>query len=158
MNTAFSGIDVAALAAAIAEGVDHGGNRIEPFVDPDGGWPLRCCLQSSVAGERLAIIAWSPARWAGPYREVGPIVVHVDGCPAPWGVRDHLPDPLGGRPMVLRPYSADHRIVYSLVRHLPDGGDLTAAIDTLLAHPDVVEVHGRNWTGGCYAFTATTGT
>lgn len=154
MSTVYHGIDRARLAAVLAAGVDDGGNAIEPFVDDEGGWPLRCCLQDSAVGERVAIIAWSPFDWSGPYREIGPVVVHADACPTPPARLARLPDALDARPMVLRPYSHSHRIVYELVTHLPHGGGLAEHADRLLAHPDVAEVHGRNWTGGCYAFTA----
>jgi len=154
MNMLFRGIDRDRLAEVLAAGVDDGGNSIEPFVDDEGGWPLRCCLQDSTVGERIAIIAWSPFDWSGRYRETGPIVVHVDPCPSPPLGLSRLPDALDARPMVLRPYSYDHRIVYALVTHLPSGGGVGAHVQRLLDHPDVAEVHGRNWTGGCYAFTA----
>jgi hypothetical protein len=154
MGTLFRGIDGDRLAAVLAAGVDDGGNPIEPFVDDDGGWPLRCCLQESAAGERLAIIAWSPFEWSGPYREIGPVAVHADPCATISVELTQLPDALDARPMVLRPYSHDHRIVYELVTHLPEGGGVGAHVERLLDHPGVAEVHGRNWTGGCYAFTA----
>jgi hypothetical protein len=154
MRTVFHGVDRQQLALVLAAGVDHGGNPIEPFDDPEGGWPLRCCLQDSIADERLAIIAWSPFAWTGPYRETGPIVVHADPCPAPAGEPARLPAALDARPMVLRPYSHDHRIVYELVTHLLVGGSISDQVERLLDHPEVAEVHGRNWTGGCYAFTA----
>jgi hypothetical protein len=150
----FDGIDREQLAQVLASGVDHGGNPIEPFDDPEGGWPLRCCLRDSSAGERIAIIAWSPFAWRGPYRETGPVVVHADVCPAPAGGLPRLPASLDDRPMVLRPYSPDHRIVYDLVTHLPAGGNVSDEVCRLLADPQVDEVHGRNWTGGCFAFSA----
>ena len=153
MSTLFRGVDRSRLAEVLTVGLDDGGNPIEPFVDDEGGWPLRCCLRESTPGERLAIIAWSPFDWTGPYRETGPIVVHADPCPTEPDGLTRLPDALDSRPMVLRPYSHDHRIVYELVTHLPHG-DLGAHVQRLLDHPEVAEVHGRNWTGGCYAFTA----
>ena len=154
MSVMFRGVDRARLVEVLASGVDDGGNPIEPFVDDDGGWPLRCCLAESTGGERIAIIAWSPFDWSGPYRETGPIVVHADPCPTPPIEHTRLPDALDARPMVLRPYSHDHRIVYELVTHLPSGGGSGEHVQRLLDHPDVAEVHGRNWTGGCYAFSA----
>jgi hypothetical protein len=115
---------------------------------------LRCCLQDSSPGDRLAIIAWSPFAWHGPYRETGPIVIHAEPCPRPAGAVTALSPALNERPMVLRPYSYDHRIVYELVTHLPAGSNVGAAAGLLLDQSEVAEVHGRNWTGGCYAFTA----
>ena len=154
MTAIFSGIDTDDLARVLASGTDHGGNPIEPFVDDDGGWPLRCCLGASVPGDRIAIVAWAPMPWNGPYAEVGPIVVHTDGCA---GVVDatRLPTELDGRRMVLRPYGHDRMIAYHRVRRVAAGDSLTAHVHELLAHEAVDFVHGRNVTGGCYAFTAT---
>lgn len=151
------GVDRAELDRARATGVDHGGNPIEPFVDDDGGWPLRCCLIDSRPGDRIAIIAWSPMPWSGAYAETGPIVVHADGCDAADSI-PRLPADLDARAMVLRPYGPDRRIAYHRVRHAPAGGSLTELVDELLAYDDVDFVHGRNVTGGCYAFTATRST
>ncbi len=154
MASTFLGIDPTRLRSALETGVDDGGNPIEPFVDRAGGWPLRCCLTDSRPGDRIAIIAWSPMPWTGAYAETGPIVVHTDGCDG-GGPQPHLPTELDGRAMVLRPYGPDRRIAYHRVRHAPAGGSLTELVDELLAHDDVDFVHGRNVTGGCYAFTAT---
>lgn len=154
MHTLFTGTDQAELRRILADGVDHGGNPIEPFVDDAGGWPLRCCLSDSQPGDRIAIIAWSPMPWSGAYAETGPVVVHADGCDAA-GVHTRLPASLDGRAMVLRPYGPDRRIAYHHVTHAPAGGSLTALVDELLAADDVDFVHGRNVTGGCYAFSAT---
>src|SRR4051812_23554195 len=63
----------AANASQLAElrdhRIDHGGNPVEIFADVEGGWPLRCCLRDSTAGDRLAIVAWAPFPWCGPYAE-----------------------------------------------------------------------------------------
>ena len=148
--TRFSGIDRTELRRVLAAGVDHGGNPIEAFEDETGGWPLRCCLSDSRAGERIAIIAWSPFPWSGPYREVGPIVV-----PTPDRVDlSHLPDSLDRAPMVVRPYDHQHRIAYAKVRHVPAGGSLTAVVRELLDDETIDFVHGRNVTGGCFSFEA----
>lgn len=147
-----SGIDLDALRTALAEGIDHGGNPIEPFTDEAGGWPLRCCLRDSAAGDEIAIIAWSPFPWRGAYAEVGPLVVHASGCPGPSD--GSLPDDIDARAMVLRPYGPDKRIAYHRVRHLPENASLVEALEELLEHDDVEFVHGRNVTGGCYSFSA----
>lgn len=149
----FNGIDSHELDRVLARGVDHGGNPIEPFVHEDGEWSLRCCLQDSRIGDRVAIIAWSPFEWEGPYRETGPIVVHVDGCARTSTVKE-LPDELNRRPMTLRPYGSEHTILYDLVVHLPSESDLTAATRALFANDHVVEVYAKNATGGCFAYVA----
>ena len=119
-NVAISGVDRDELANALREGRDHGGNPIEPFVDSEGGWPLRCCLEDSQPGDEIAIIAWSPFSWKGAYAETGPVVVHTGGCAAP-KQRDELPPALDARGMTLRPYGIDHRIAYGQVRHVSAG-------------------------------------
>jgi len=153
MAATFTGVDTNELDHVLAVGVDHGGNAIEPFLDSDGGWPLRCCLDDSRPGDRVVIIAWSPMPWPGPYAEVGPVVVHAGGCPG-HDPADRLPADFDSRAMVLRPYGYDRRIAYHHVRQIADGGSLTEHVTELLALDDVDFVHGRNVTGGCYAFTA----
>lgn len=149
-----SGIDRAALQHALDVGIDHGGNPIEPFTDPDGGWPMRCCLADSAPGDRIAIIAWSPFPWSGAYAETGPVVVHTEGCPEV-DATGSLPDDMNVRAMTLRPYNNDQMIAYGSVRHVSEGEGLSGHLRELLADPAITMVHARNITGGCYAFTAT---
>ncbi|MEQ1700198.1 MAG: DUF1203 domain-containing protein [Ilumatobacteraceae bacterium] len=149
----FSGIDPSHLREVLATGQDCNGVTIQPFIDEEGGWPMRCCLADSLPGEEVAIIAWSPYAWNGPYRETGPIVVHTGGCPGTWQ-QPTLPDEFDRRRMTLRPYDADHRILYDLVSAVPEGGSLTALSAALLERPEVAEVYGRNISGGCFAFVA----
>jgi hypothetical protein len=149
----FEGLDHDAYLATLSKGVDAGGNAIEPYVDEEGGWPLRCCLQDSQPGDTIALISWSPFRWNGAYRETGPVFVHAEGCPGPW-TGDTLPADFEQRPMTLRPYSHDHRIIYDLVTHIPQGRGLTQLVRNLLSNNEVAEVYGRNATGGCFAFVA----
>ena len=149
----YEGIDPAELERVLASGVDHGGNPIEPYIDDEGGMPLRCCMADAVRGDRLAIIAWSPFRWQNAYRETGPIVVHTEGC-EPVASLDALPPDMNLRPMILRPYGPDHTIAYHHVRQIPAAEGLGQHVEDLLALDDVELVQGRNPVGGCYAFTA----
>lgn len=147
-----TGIDPRLLRQCLAAGIDPAGNPIEPF-EAERGWPLRCCLSDAVPGERIAILAWSPFPWEGPYAETGPIVVHADGCPRRAG-RTDLPAEFEERAMVLRPYGPDRRIAYHRVVHVDQATSVSGAVADVLGHDDVDFVHGRNVTGGCYAFTA----
>lgn len=149
----FEGVEPQQLRDVLAAGVDCAGNPIEPFVDAEGGWPLRCCLTDSAPGDEVAIIAWSPFRWHGPYRETGPIVVHTRGCAGSWQ-RPALPADFDQRRMTLRPYGREHTILYDLVTPVAAGNGLNEAVAALLQHPDVAEVYGRNVQGGCFAFVA----
>lgn len=82
---------------------DHAGNAAEPFIDDDaGGWPLRCCLRDSLPGDDLAIVAWSPFPWRGPYAETGPVVLHAQLCDRAEGF-ERVPAQFRGRRQILRP-------------------------------------------------------
>lgn len=148
-----SGIDRFELAKVLETGVDPGGNPIEPFIDEEGGWGLRCCLEKSRPGEEIAIIAWSPFPWSGAYSETGPVVVHAGACEGPASA-DRLPFELATGPMTLRPYGFDRRIGYDSVRHVPEGEPVDVHLKALLDDSDIDFVQGRNVTGGCFAFQA----
>lgn len=153
MTTIFSGIDLAELNRVLSVGIDHGDNPVEPYLDTVGGWPLRCCLSYSEPEAQIALLAWSPFAWKGVYAETGPIFVHATPCAGPETV-SALPAKLDAHPMVLRPYTHDHRIAYHRVQQVPAGESLAAHTAELLKHDDVEFVHGRNVTGGCYSFEA----
>lgn len=74
------GLDPQLLSELRSSRVDHGNNAVEAFTDDRGGWPLRRCLRDSRAGDSIAIAAWNPFPWRGPFAETGPIVVHVGTC------------------------------------------------------------------------------
>lgn len=152
-NTTFIGIDRDELQRVLAAGIDHGDNPIEPYETDIAGRPLRCCLGYTELGEQIALIAWSPFGWQGPYAETGPIFVHTGECAGP-ASGTALPTKLDTSAMVLRPYTKDHRIAYDKVRHIAAGSSLTDEIAEILAEADVDFVHGRNVTGGCYSFEA----
>lgn len=151
-NPRITGIDIEELNRHLEVGTDHAGNPIETFTDATGGSPLRCCLADALPGTEVAILAWSPFPWTGAYAETGPIFVHAHGCEGPKS--DKLSSDFDARPMVLRPYGTDRKIAYHRVRHVAAGSSLTQELIDLLGEDDVDFVHGRNVTGGCYAFTA----
>lgn len=147
-----TGADGARLATLWSTGVDHNADAVAPFVDGEGGWPLRCCLTDSRPGDELAIVAWSPFPWGGPFAERGPIVVHARPCAGPAGTG--VPPQFLRRAQVVRPYDADRRIAYDHIRLVEAGGGLPDAIAAALAVQDVDFVHARNVLPGCWSFTA----
>ena len=52
--------------------------------------------------------------------------------------------------------AADHRIVHTWSPTCLPAAGISDRVDRLLDHPEVAEVHGRNWTRGCYAFARPT--
>jgi hypothetical protein len=150
-----TGLDRGGLEALWRGGRDASGDAVEPFVDVDGGWPLRCCLTDSVPGERVAVVAWSPYPWRGPYAETGPVVVHAEPCAGPVG--SGVPPQFLTRPQRLRPYGRDRRIAYDRIRLVDGDGSLPDVLVELLADDEVDFVQARNVAAGCYSFTVRRG-
>jgi hypothetical protein len=140
------------LAELRHHGIDHSGNPVVVFADVEGGWPLRCCLRDSTAGDRLAIVAWSPFPWSGPYAEVGPIVIHASDCGG--RTATSLPVQFLTRPQLLRPYGYDRRIAYDDVVIVEGDGSLPDVLVDLLSRDHIDFVLARNLLAGCYSFTA----
>jgi hypothetical protein len=149
------GLDPEALDELRSSGVDHQGNVVEPFVDSDGGWPLRCCLADSRPGDEIAIVAWSPFPWHGPYAEVGPIVIHAHDCSGSLG--DAVPEQFLARQQLVRPYGHDRHIAYEHTVIVEPDHSLPQVLAGLLARDDIDFVHVRNVKSGCYSFTARRG-
>ena len=132
-------------------GHDDFGNPLQPFVDEEGGSPLRCCLRPAEAGERLMLIAYRPFRRPGPYAEVGPVFVHADTC---GGYTEPARYPAGYRSwktMVFRPYHVDGRMAYPALA-MVDGPEAEQAIAAMFADPTIEVIHARNVYAGCYMF------
>ena len=118
-----------------------------------GGEPLRCCLRDAEAGEELVLFNYSPPLpAASPYEERGAVFAHVRSCSGPSGGSSY-PAAWVGRPQVLRAYDARGWIHPATCVH--DGTDPETAVASVLAHPEVVEVHSRNVAYGCYMFAIT---
>jgi hypothetical protein len=122
-------------------------------VTAGGGEPLRCCLRDATAGEELLLFNHEPPLPGAdsPYREKGAVFTHLKSCDV--GPLTSYPSDWVGRRQVLRAYDARGWIHEST--HVHDGSDPDAAIASVLAHQDVVEVHSRNVAYGCYMFRIT---
>lgn len=151
----FAGLDDQTLDRLWNEGVDDAGHPVSPFTDDGGTWPLRCCLQDSEVGERLAIVSASPFPWDGPYRETGPVVVHAEPCGRSDG---SFPEEFEQRRQVVRAFgNADGRVrtqVYDRHRVVEPGQGLCRIIAEALDDPRVEFVHVHNVVSQCYSFAA----
>jgi uncharacterized protein DUF1203 len=137
------------LETVRASGRDASDNPVVPAV-AEGGEPLRCCLRDAEPGERLILFNYEPVIPASPYREVGAVFAHAEGCGGP-AFEGGYPPAWRGRRQVLRAYDARGWIHFSSRDH--DGTDPETVIARILAHPEVVEIHSRNVVYGCYMFT-----
>ncbi|WP_157676945.1 DUF1203 domain-containing protein [Auraticoccus monumenti] len=136
------------LADVRRRGLDHFGSVPEPFTSR-GGDQLRCCLRHSDPDEDLWVISHAPLTARRPWREVGPVFVHPDRCDG-YDPGRGLPDFLARKPRVLRSYTADQRMHYPGIRLTGAGDDLGEVLQTLLADPEVAEVHVRNVEAQCF--------
>jgi hypothetical protein len=134
--------------AARTSPADSYGNRLEPEIQTAPGNPCRHCLRRAKTGERLILTSYSPYDRQNPYKEVGPIFVHADGCER-YDRCAEFPEDFLGRPIVLRGYDADQRIAKVAV--VVDGSTI-AQTNALLADPAIAFVQARSFTHGCYLF------
>ncbi|GAA4231486.1 hypothetical protein FHR32_003486 [Streptosporangium album] len=140
--------------------LDDAGRPPRPYLDVEGGSPMRCCLGRARPAEEIVLAAYAPLRgWAaqtgadpGPYEELGPVYIHAEPCsePAPG-----YPAALGGPLRVFRAYTAQGDIHGG--RLLADGlsADPDAALavlDELFADPEVALVHARAVEFGCFLY------
>ncbi|MFJ2028529.1 DUF1203 domain-containing protein [Streptosporangium sp. NPDC087985] len=140
--------------------LDDAGRPPRPYLDREGGSPMRCCLGRARPGEEIALVAYAPLRdWAartgadpGPYEEVGPVYIHAEPCSGPG---PGYPVALGGPSRVFRAYT-DQGDIHS-GRLLTDGlstdpGSALAVLDGLFGDPEVALVHARAVEFGCFLY------
>ncbi|MBT2444420.1 DUF1203 domain-containing protein [Streptomyces sp. ISL-36] len=152
-------IDPAALAELRLR--DDAGRPCLPYVDDEGGDPLRCCLRPVRPGERIALVSYAPLRrWAaatgaepGAYDEQGPVFIHAEECEGPADPESY-PFARPGALRVLRRYSAEGRIVGGRLLEIPEAA--TEGFDTAFAEaftdPEVALVHVRAVGYGCFHY------
>jgi hypothetical protein len=134
-----------------ASGRDASGNPIEHLV-AEGGEPLRCCLRTAQPGEAAILFGYEPPLPASPYRAMGAVFAHAEGCDGPER-SDAYPTDWYGRPQALRAYDERGWIHPATTTH--DGSDPEAEIAAILADPTVVQLHSHNLAYGCYMFAVT---
>ncbi|MEI5103365.1 DUF1203 domain-containing protein [Streptomyces sp. PmtG] len=141
---------------------DDAGRACVPYVDDEGGSPLRCCLRPVRAGERVALVSYAPLRrWAretgaepGAYDEQGPVFIHADPCEGPAGEPGAYPFVRAGALRAFRRYDARGRIVGGRLLEIPEDttAGFDAAFEEAFADPGVALVHVRAVEYGCFHF------
>lgn len=117
--------------------------------------PLRCCLGTSLPGERIGLVSYAPLRrWAaatgarpGPYDEVGPVFVHLEPCEP-----HDFPRIRVGARRVLRSYDANGGILGGRLVEWPGRAEAGELLAESLADPRVAVVHVRAMEFGCFQF------
>ncbi|MEV0438649.1 DUF1203 domain-containing protein [Streptomyces spectabilis] len=161
MSTQYTPRPIEPEALAQLRERDDAGRPCVPYVDAEGGSPLRCCLRPVPPGDRVALVAYAPLRrWAartgtqpGAYDEQGPVFIHADPCEGP-AEAGHYPFARAGALRAFRRYDAQGRIVGGRLLELPE--DTTAGYDEAFreafAEPEVTQVHVRAVEYGCLHF------
>ncbi|OEJ30202.1 DUF1203 domain-containing protein [Streptomyces subrutilus] len=141
---------------------DDAGRSMCPYVDGEGGAPLRCCFRLSAVGDRIALVSYAPLRrWAaetgaepGAYDEQGPVFIHAEDCGGPQADGTGFPWAPPGALRALRRYDSRGYITGGRLVELPDAAEsaLDRALTEAFADPDTAQVHVRAVEYGCYLF------
>jgi hypothetical protein len=137
-----------AMAARIRAAMrDDYGNDLT--AEDGEGAPCRVCLRYGRAGEPVILFSYKPFDAPALYQEVGPVFIHADRCP-PYPSDAGVPEEFANRPLIVRPYSADHRIADSQVFTQP--GEVSSVAARLLENPEAAYLHVRSISRGCFLF------
>lgn len=126
---------------------EHGNSALVPqIVQPGDKSPCRVCLEDARPGERLLLFSYAAITRPRPYRFVGPIFIHADGC-APYANGQELPPMLLSRLLSVRAFSAADALVEAEVMK---GGELEMFVQRLFENPEVSSVHVHTARPGCF--------
>src|SRR5438132_9052288 len=89
----------------------HGNSDVRPErAGEAGALPCRVCLKEAEIGDELLLFSYSPFERPVPYRNVGPIFAHANGC-EPYAPAGGIPELMRRRLLALRGYDANDRMV-----------------------------------------------
>jgi hypothetical protein len=119
--------------------------------DCEPGYPCRVSLEDAEAGERLLLANFEHLGEETPYRASHAVFVRAgarQARPEPGSI----PDVIRRRLISVRGFDADWMMVAADV---VEGANLDATIGTMLADPDIAELHLHIAKPGCYLARAT---
>ena len=145
-------IDPERLDAMRHQGADEFGNPWK--LRAAEGWePLRCCLRTAGEGDGIALISYSPwpVPWDTPWGEAGPVFVCFRRC-AGYQTPGEYPPDLRGRFSLLNPFDHAGARAYRHITFIEPGDDYPAAVEKVMAEPDVAYLHVRSAVAQCFTF------
>jgi hypothetical protein len=111
-----------------------------------GYGPCRSCLRTFETGrEERVLFTYDPFHGLDSYPSPGPVFIHRGDCERYEGTV--FPETLRHLPLTLEGYGRDRWIHH---RERVADGQVEAALDRLLAAPEVEYVHVRNTEAGCF--------
>lgn len=143
-----------AIPTQDARTLQHGGpdayGQIPQRMISDGvGNPCRHCLTSIPEGEELLVLAYRPFPDLQPYAETGPIFLCGKEC-ARHEESSDVPEMFQAyENILLRGYSADHRIVYG-TGQITSGPQIRQTAQAIFENERVAYIHMRSATNNCY--------
>ena len=148
----YTAIDPERLDAMRRQGADEFGNPWKAGV-AEGWEPLRCCLRTAGEGEDIALISYSPwpVPWDTPWGEAGPVFVCFRRCGGYRTPGEYPPD-LRGRFSLLNPFDHTGARAYRHITFVEPGDDYPAAVEKVMAQPDVAYLHVRSAVAQCFTF------
>jgi hypothetical protein len=121
---------------------------IEPCIaDTAPGFPDRITLCDAQPGQRLLLLNFLHQPADNPYRASHAIFV-LEGATRAYDAVDRVPQALRVRPLSLRAFDSDDRMVDA---DIVDGVAVEGLIERLLGQPRVAYVHAHYARRGCYA-------
>jgi hypothetical protein len=149
MSFRISGLPLADFAPLLgrpdAELAKHGAIRMT--ADRRPGFPCRVSLRDAEPGETVLLLNYEHLPVATPYRSRHAIFVRENAEEARVGI-DEVPELLRIRLLSLRGFDEAGMLREAEVA---EGARLTAAIESLFAHPEVAYLHLHNAKAGCFA-------
>lgn len=108
--------------------------------------PCRVTLDDAPIGEAVLLLSYDHQPADTPYQQQGPIFVREKG--ARFDAVGTIPPALARRPLSLRGYDGDHKMIDA---ELTDGAAAESLIERMLANPSVAYIHAHYARRGCYA-------
>ena len=122
------------------------GHPVQASTASAGGYgPCRSCLRRTREGERRLLLSYNPYPEPGQVPVVGPVFIHEQPC-APFA-GPGFPEELRGLPMVLQGHLKG---AAGLVNRRLEGALPEAAIEAMLADPQIEFLTLRNAEAGCF--------
>ena len=109
--------------------------------------PDRIEMRDAGPGEKLLLLNYLHQPADNPYRSSHAIFV-LEGATAAYSAVDAVPQVLRVRPLSLRAFDRDHRMVDA---DIVAGADLEGLVWRLLERPSVAYIHAHYARRGCYA-------
>ncbi|GJN74720.1 hypothetical protein PLICBS_008813 [Purpureocillium lilacinum] len=117
-------------------------------VDEENSFPCRRCLKDGAVGDEMLLTPYDPFLGDSPYRQPGPIFVHLNPTCGAYKPDGALPEQLRRRLLSVRSFGKDHCMVDADV---VQGDQLVGLAERMLRDGAAEYIHVHNARPGCFA-------